>query len=298
MPIVIKQARTSQQLVDILEHRHHCVYATNGRIVDHLDVLPTTTNIVAYLDGAIVGSCRVTLFERGKPKLWKDFDFSEASSKLEGLLGFIDMTSISVSANLFATLFQYLYKMGTFQLLQKGYQHVFGFCDPEDFSTLEALGFRSLVSEPSDFVPVALDIKEFSQRFESVFADREILRFQEVFYFSIFQPGEVMVVEGERGNTAYVAERGEVEVVIRSEQGLLSISQIPTGQLIGEVAMITNEPRTASLISKGTTACVSFDRSDFLRIMYAEPHRSIEIFRILSRRLSASNKRIAELGKV
>lgn len=79
---------------------------------------------------------------------------------------------------------------------------------------------------------------------------------------------------------------------------MVSISRIPPGVLIGEVAMITNEPRTASLICAEITPCVAFDRGEFFNIMYSEPHRSVEVFKILSRRLSASNRRIAEIKKV
>jgi CRP-like cAMP-binding protein len=297
MPIVIKQARTSQQLVDILEHRHRCHFQLDGKLVDHMDVLPSTMNTVAYLDNRVAGSARSVLYEKTNSSCNEPYSFSDSSQKLSGLIGYIDMVCLSISEHLFPTIFLYLLKMCIYQLAQNGFKHIF-FLAPETMSAqVKTLGFSAVSAPDKGFIPNVLHTADFIKTFEAGFADREILRFQEIFYYTVFEPGEIMVVEGERGNNAYVSENGEVEVIVKTKEGLVSISHIPTGQLIGEIAMITNEPRTASLICKETTACVSFDRGDFLRILYAEPHRSIDIFKILSRRILSSNKQIAELRK-
>jgi CRP-like cAMP-binding protein len=123
------------------------------------------------------------------------------------------------------------------------------------------------------------------------------MRFQEVFYCSVFEAGEVIVAQGEKGSTAYLIEDGEVEVLIKGKDQLIPISTIGRGQLIGEIAMVTNEPRTASVISKTVTSCIAFDRSEFMRLLYSQPHRSLDIFKIFSKRLSESNRRLAEVGR-
>lgn len=297
MPIVIKQARTSKQLVEILQHRHRCHHQSEGKLVDHMDILPSTLNIVAYLGNRVTGSARAVLYDKHNPSSNEPYNFSESCDKLDGLVGYIDMVCLSISEHLFPNIYSYLVKMCIYQMTQKGIKHIF-YAAPEEMSKeVVSLGFTPLNDTRNGIIPCVLKVEDFILQFEQVFADKEILSFRETFYYTIFEAGEIMVVEGERGNTAYVSENGEVEVVIKSDVGLVSISRIPTGQLIGEIAMITNEPRTASLICKDTTACVSFDRGEFLQILYAEPHRSIQIFKIFSRRLSASNKKIAELRK-
>jgi CRP/FNR family cyclic AMP-dependent transcriptional regulator len=297
MPIVIKQARTSKQLVEILQHRHRCHHQSEGKLVDHMDILPSTLNIVAYIGSRVTGSARAVQFDKTGESSHIPYNFSESCDKLNGLIGYIDMVCLSTSEYLFSNIYSYLLKMCIYQLAQKGYKHVIYAAPEEMTKEVLALGFTALNETKNGITPCILRIEDFILKFEQVFADKEILSFRETFYYTIFEAGEIMVVEGERGNTAYVSEKGEVEVIIKSESGLVSISQIPTGQLIGEIAMITNEPRTASLICKDTTACVSFDRGEFLQILYSEPHRSIQIFKIFSRRLSASNRIIAELRK-
>lgn len=82
---------------------------------------------------------------------------------------------------------------------------------PEMMETLLAMQFISLSDLDAISTQVSMLLKvEFVKSFELRFADKEILRFREVFYFSIFDASEVLVIEGERGNTAYVAEREEV----------------------------------------------------------------------------------------
>ncbi|MBK7962331.1 MAG: Crp/Fnr family transcriptional regulator [Bdellovibrionales bacterium] len=300
MPIIIKQAKSSKQLIDILEHRHLSKYGTPGRSVDALDILPTTLNILAYQEGRIVGSARAVHYDKSDFVSEAQYDFSESSQKLRGSIGLIDTVSVSVSKSSLKILFEYLIKMSVFRLSLKGYKYVFFYAPREMIETLLAMQFISLsdLDATGAQVPMLLKVEDFVKSFELRFADKEILRFREVFYFSIFDASEVLVIEGERGNTAYVAERGSVDVVVQNEENLVSISRIPPGVLIGEVAMITNEPRTASLICAEITPCVAFDRGEFFNIMYSEPHRSVEVFKILSRRLSASNRRIAEMKKV
>jgi CRP-like cAMP-binding protein len=75
---------------------------------------------------------------------------------------------------------------------------------------------------------------------------------------------------------------------------LKSIRTLSAGQLIGEVAMLTNDTRTASIVTKTKCPCVSFERAEFMKLLYAEPHRSMDIFKIFGKRLSESNKRLAE----
>lgn len=299
MPIIIKQAKSSKHLIDILEHRHLSEFGTPGRLVDALDILPTTLNVLAYQENEIIGSVRAVHYDRNDPVVNSQFDFSDSSAKLIGSIALLDIVTLSIAKSMLNILFEYLIKMAVFRLSLKGCKYVFFHTPMEMHQILLNLHFTSL-TEPGasgDKVPMLLRVEDFVKDFEARIADKEILRFAEVFYFSLFKAGEIVVIEGERGNTAYVAERGSVDVVIKNEETLHSISQIPPGVLIGEVAMITNEPRTATLICTQTTPCVSFDRGEFFSIMYAEPHRSVEIFKILSRRLSASNRRIAEMKK-
>ncbi len=274
------------------------------KVIDHYDIYPTTQNVVAYSGGKAVACARLVEYAPGNNLLNLSFDFGESASKLKGSCAYLDMMAMlkEISGN-DAVLFQ-LIRMALSHLAFKGIENALFVCPDRLMEVVRRIGFKPIADAfdcevfDSRATPVTIEIREFYKSWLSNMKDQELIRFQQAFYYSIFDPGEVMAVEGERGSTAYLIEDGEVEVLIRfSGENLLPISTMHKGQMIGEVAMVTNEPRTASLITKSTTTCLSFDRADFMKLMYEEPHRSLDMFKIFSKRLNESNRKLAEMRK-
>lgn len=313
MPTIIRLAKTTGELGDVLEMRFRALGEAGrtlsrssqftGRVIDHLDIFPTTLNTIAYRDGQSVAGLRAVEYDPSENLLNLAFDFRESFSSLKGSSYSLDMLALTSELTGSKAVRRQLIKMALSLIAHRGVKNAFFNCPTKLLEECESLGFKRL-GDPfeseilgQEICPLAIDIDEFFNRLIQGIVDKEIVRFQEVFYYTIFDPGEVMVVEGERGSTAYLIEEGEVEVIIRKGEDLVPISTIKEGHMIGEVAMVTNEPRTASLIAKTTTSCISFDRTEFMKLMYSQPHRSLDVFKIFSKRLSDSNRRLAEMNR-
>lgn len=311
MPTIIRLAKTTGELNDVLEMRFRALSEAGrnlgrlsqftGRVIDHYDIYPTTLNTIAYSNGKPVAGLRAVEYLPTEALLNIDFDYRETRSHLDGDCYILDMLALTRHLLSPVALRRQLLKMVLSLLAHKGIRWALFSCPGEILQVAESLGFKRL-KDPffSDAVgheicPGTIDVQAFFDNLIRDVVDQEIMRFQEVFYYSIFEAGEVMVVEGEKGSTAYLIEEGEVEVIIQSGDELVPISTIKEGRMIGEVAMVTNEPRTASLIARTTTSCVSFDRNEFMKLMYSQPHRSLDVFKIFSKRLSESNRRLAEM---
>jgi CRP-like cAMP-binding protein len=310
MASIIRLAKSTSELNDVLQTRFHIMLEAGielgqysrltRRIIDHLDVFPRTYNFIAYSSGAPVACLRAVEYQPDEPLLNIAYDFAESRNALKGRVYCLDKLVVASVVEGRGTLQRQLIKMALGLLTRRDVQHAFFLCPEEIMPIAVEVGFKSLqdpfVAQTFDMrvVPMVVDVSEFYGRLTADIADQEIMRFQEVFYYSIFTPGEIMVVQGEKGSTAYLIEEGEVEVVIRNNENLIPVSTIGKGHMIGEVAMVTNEPRTASLIAKQTTSCISFDRTEFLRLMYNQPQRSLDVFKIFSKRLTESNRRLAE----
>lgn len=310
MPIIIKAARSTEEIQDVLELRFQAaiqagrvlnrMFQVSKKVIDPFDVFPSTLNSIAYESGRPVGTFRAVEFNGENPLMNEIFDYRESSSNLKGQSYLLDMICIDGKVAHEELLKKYLLKTILSLLGQRNVRNVF-FNIPSSFEQIaNDMGF-SRISKKSmssalglETTPSVLEVDKYFDSIVNEIEDKEIIRFQEVFYTALFSPGEILVVEGERGNTAYVIEEGEVEVVLNRDDQVIPISTITKGHLIGEVAMVTNEPRTASLLAKIPTACIAFDREDFMRLMYAQPHRSLDIFKIFSKRLSESNQRLAE----
>jgi EAL domain-containing protein (putative c-di-GMP-specific phosphodiesterase class I) len=80
-----------------------------------------------------------------------------------------------------------------------------------------------------------------------------------------FKKGEVLIREGERGDCAYVIETGNVEILVQREGQPIQIGTRGPGSLIGEMAMIDDKPRTATVRAVDDCNVIEITREDFAR---------------------------------
>jgi CRP-like cAMP-binding protein len=72
----------------------------------------------------------------------------------------------------------------------------------------------------------------------------------------VFQPGQVIFAEGQQGGTAYVVQRGLVEIAKQGTNGPRILGHVPAGGIFGEMALIDNEPRMAGARAVEETVCL------------------------------------------
>jgi eukaryotic-like serine/threonine-protein kinase len=64
-----------------------------------------------------------------------------------------------------------------------------------------------------------------------------------------FTAGTVIVAEGEPGNVAYIIQRGECEVLKTSEGRPVTVRRLGAGDVFGEAAILTDQPRNATVVA-------------------------------------------------
>ncbi len=72
----------------------------------------------------------------------------------------------------------------------------------------------------------------------------------------IFADGEVIFSEGEDGDSAFLVASGSVEISRQSDSGKEVLGSIGPGQMFGEMALISDKPRSATAMAAGETTCV------------------------------------------
>jgi len=78
-----------------------------------------------------------------------------------------------------------------------------------------------------------------------------------------FKDGETIVKENEEGNKFYLLEDGEA---VASKAGA-PVMDYKAGMYFGELALLKNQPRAATVTSKGTCKVLSLDRGSFKRLL-------------------------------
>jgi len=76
--------------------------------------------------------------------------------------------------------------------------------------------------------------------------------------------GDTIFGEGEAGGVAYLVKSGEVKITKMSkDDSQRTIATVRAGQLIGEMALIDDEPRAASAIALMKTEMLVVSKEDF-----------------------------------
>lgn len=100
-----------------------------------------------------------------------------------------------------------------------------------------------------------------------------------------------VLVEGETGDEMFVLLEGEISVRKRTaESGTITIAQEGPGQVFGEMALITHQPRSATVMAETPAKLLVLKWEDIQRISRFYPRISSRLFQnlagILSRRLA------------
>jgi len=96
-------------------------------------------------------------------------------------------------------------------------------------------------------------------------------------------PGERIIQIGERGDCMYFIASGEVEVQLPN-----ATIELKAGDVFGEIALLTNEPRNADVTAKGYVTLLVLKRRDFQRLTRSSPTLRAHIEKIAKERLSAN----------
>src|SRR5579859_185551 len=78
-----------------------------------------------------------------------------------------------------------------------------------------------------------------------------------------FGPGHVLMKQGSRGNLAWLLQDGEVEVYAETDGGKKSLATLSGKQVVGEMALIDNGLRTATVVVKVPVTATEIPRDVF-----------------------------------
>ena len=97
--------------------------------------------------------------------------------------------------------------------------------------------------------------------------------------------GDSLFREGEKGEKMYVLLEGEMEILL----GDFVLETVRQGALIGEMALIDDSPRTASVVAKTPCRLAEIDRRQFHFLVQQTPHFATHVMKTLADRLRRMN---------
>ena len=104
-----------------------------------------------------------------------------------------------------------------------------------------------------------------------------------------YSSGSVIFRQAEPGDAFYLVATGSVGVYStgRSSAAETRVKTLQAGEPFGEMALLTNSPRTATIKAETDCEVLRLDRSSFLDLVREQPSVALSIAATLSRRLAA-----------
>ncbi len=100
----------------------------------------------------------------------------------------------------------------------------------------------------------------------------------------IVEEGDIVFLEGKPGDCAYLIESGSVEISVKRDGKTVILGRRSSGEVVGEMAIIDSEPRSATAIACETSELLIISRDQFQsRMQKADPVLQMALNIILDR---------------
>lgn len=298
MSIRVKVADQPGELKQLFETRHQ-VYVDEegymsdrgGVVVDLYDALPTTVNMVAMHGDEVVGGARLTLdSEAGMPS---EAFFDYRSVLPEGAVAAsCSMLCVKRAYRGQATLVVGMLMMCAYYAYGRGVTHFCAPVNPLIEKNMARTGFVRVGDErvvhglPT--LPLLLEFGNLHRSFKSFVEQQDLGLWNDSFVREFYAPGEVVLHEGDDGDRVFLVIDGAVDVLAPGEQlGGHVNARLEAGQMFGELALLTDSPRSATVVAVGPTQLMVVDRTTFQDQLRRSPEAALSLLKTIGVRLQS-----------
>ncbi|MCB2179509.1 cyclic nucleotide-binding domain-containing protein [bacterium] len=100
------------------------------------------------------------------------------------------------------------------------------------------------------------------------------------------QPDEYLIHMGDEGNSMFLILAGWVKIIVHDEkEGEIIVNHVGPGELVGEMSLIDQRPRSASVVTISAVKVIEFTRDDFFKLLEDYPQLGIHMISAMSNRM-------------
>ena len=124
----------------------------------------------------------------------------------------------------------------------------------------------------------------------------DLARLAEASRVQAFPPATSIVEMGEPGRSLYLVTEGEVAVLYPARETEFELARLGPGEFFGEMALLNDKPRSATVRSVGEVSAIVLDKTEFRAIVLERPLVALELIEALSVRIRQADEQISGLS--
>ncbi|HEX5698045.1 MAG TPA: cyclic nucleotide-binding and patatin-like phospholipase domain-containing protein, partial [Rhodoferax sp.] len=106
--------------------------------------------------------------------------------------------------------------------------------------------------------------------------------------------GATLMRQGDPGDAMYLSISGRLRASVRGDDGVEHmVREMGRGEIIGEMSLYTDEPRSATVVAIRDSVLVRLDKSEFAKLLASSAQMSILLTRQMIKRLTSTSPRTA-----
>ncbi len=114
-------------------------------------------------------------------------------------------------------------------------------------------------------------------------------------YGKEFKPGQIIFCEWEPGNSLFIILKGKVKIIKIFGKTQKTLDVMQEGSIFGEMALLEEEPRSASAIAITEVKVLEFNKEDFHVLIQKNPQIVFNLLIIFAKRIYDAKRRLKNL---
>ncbi len=105
-----------------------------------------------------------------------------------------------------------------------------------------------------------------------------------------FDQGQPLFLQGDPSDAAYVIISGSADVLVSTPTGEISVAQLAKNALVGEIGILCDVPRTATVKALSELDTLKIEKRNFFRLIEEFPQMGAEVVREIAERLAKTTE--------
>ncbi len=109
-----------------------------------------------------------------------------------------------------------------------------------------------------------------------------------------FVAGEALFKQGDVGDAAYILLEGDADVMVDTPKGEMRVATLGQNDIVGEIAILCDVPRTATIIAKTRLVTLRVSKDGFFNLVTQFPTVGVEVMHELASRLHQTTQQLGD----